>query len=101
MVAVTVAAWAVAVWLVTWGGSLARCRVWRELGAPPPGDAELGDGVGADLGHVAVAQLHVVREEHAVRAAGALVLRLQRGVAGAQAVLRQGLDLGAGRADVI
>ena len=53
------------------------------------------DRVRPDLAHEAVAELHVVREVHAVRAAAGLVHRLQRGVARAEAVLGERLDLGA------
>src|SRR6266496_1143470 len=58
-------------------------------------------GVGPDLAHEAVTELHVVGEEHAVRAAGALVYRLQGGVTGAEAVLGERLDLGAGSVGVV
>ena len=50
-------------------GGLACGEIGGEVGAPPPGHLERRDRVRPDLAHEAVAELHVVREVHAVRAA--------------------------------
>src|SRR5262249_25482219 len=76
-------------------------QVHREVGAPPPGHAELADRVRADPAHEAVTQLDVVGEVDAVRTAVALIHRLQGGIEWALPVLGERLDLGAWPARVV
>ena len=83
-------------------GVLAGPQAGGEVGAEPPGHVEQRVGVRALLGlRRAEALLHVVGVEDAAGAVGALVDRLEALVQRAQAVLEQGLDLGADGAGVV